>query len=132
MAAMMARLFLALAGVMALILFAIVWADLPRFGVLLGPVADTPLAAATLRADIGGFFLAWAAGALIAAWRSDPTIAALPIGLLAAAFCGRLVTYVATPDPAIIQPMAIEAALCVLLFFARRAIAGQRPARSPA
>lgn len=116
---LIARGFLALAGVMALMLLAILWFDLPRFGRLLGPVAATPLAAATLRADVGGFFAAWAIGALTAAWRDDRGAALLPMTLLAFAFAGRLLTYLQTGDPAIVQPMMVELLLCLSIAAAR-------------
>ncbi len=119
MGKLIARGFLALAGAMATILFTVVWFDLPRFTRLLGPVAPTPLAAATLRADTGGFFAAWAIGALLAAWRDDRRMAALPMLLLGFAFAGRLFTYAQTGDSAIIQPMTVEAVLCLAIAAAR-------------
>ncbi len=119
MGKLIARGFLALAGVMATLLFAIVWFDLPRFSRLLGPVAPTPLAEATLRADTGGFFAAWALGALWAAWRDDRRLALLPMTLLAFAFAGRLFTYLKTNDAAIVQPMVVELVLCLLIAAAR-------------
>ena len=121
-----ARGFLMLAGVMALVLFAVVWFDLPRFGRLLGPVATTPLAAATLRADTGGFFAAWAVGALLAGLRDDRQIALLPMFLLAMAFAGRLFTYAMTGDAAIVQPMRIEAVLCAAIAVARTRLGTRR------
>lgn len=116
---MVARGFLGMAGVLAIGLWALVWFDQPRFAAQLGPVATSPLAAATLRADIGGFFAAWAIGALIAAWRDDRQMALLPMLLLALAFAGRAYSYALTQDAAIIQPMAIEAVLVVLIGLAR-------------
>ncbi len=116
---MVPRGFLALAGVLAIGLWALVWFDQPRFAAQLGPVATSPLAAATLRADIGGFFATWAVGALLAAWRDDRQMATLPMLLLALAFAGRAYSYALTQDAAIIQPMAIEAVLVVLIGLAR-------------
>lgn len=114
-----ARAFLVLAGVMATALFLLVWFDLPRFGRVLGPVAPTPLAAATLRADVGGFFAAWAVGAVLAGVRDDRALALLPMVLLGVAFAGRLLTYATTGDAAIIQPMVVEAVLCLAIGVAR-------------
>ncbi|MBY0519142.1 MAG: hypothetical protein K2P79_01815 [Sphingomonas sp.] len=119
MGKLVARGFLMLAGAMALVLFCVVWFDLPRFTRLLGPEAPTPLAAATLRADTGGFFAAWAGGALLAALRDDRGIALLPMALLGVAFAGRALTYAMTGDAAIIQPMTIEAVLCLAIAGAR-------------
>lgn len=119
MTKLIARGFLMLAGGMALVLFAIAWFDLPRFGRLLGPIAPNPLAEATLRADAGGFFAAWAVGALWAAWRDDRQAAILPMLLLGFAFAGRLFTYAQTGDAAIIQPMVVEAVLCGAIALAR-------------
>lgn len=116
----LARGFLAFAGVLAIGLWGLVWFDQPRFAAELGPRADTALAAATLRADIGGFFAAWAMGALLAAWRDDKQMALLPLVLLLLAFLGRLFSYALTGDVAIIPPMAIEAILVVLIGIARR------------
>jgi hypothetical protein len=120
MGKLVARGFLAIVGVLAIGLWALVWFDQPRFAAQLGPSATSPLAAATLRADIGGFFAAWAIGALLAAWRDDKQLALLPMLMLALAFAGRLYSYALTSDPAIIEPMAIEAVLVVLISVARR------------
>lgn len=117
------RGFLALAGLLALLLWAMVWFDQARFSAQLGPVAPSPLAAATLRADVGGFFAAWAIGALLAAWRAERRYVLLPMLLLGLAFVGRLYSYAITGDAAIIQPMAIEAVLFVAMFLARRGLA---------
>ena len=114
MAKLVARGFLAMAGLLAIGLWALVWFDQPRFAAQLGPTATTPLAAATLRADIGGFFATWAIGSLLAAWRDDKQIALLPMLLLALAFAGRAYSYALTGDAAIIQPMAIEAVCCLI------------------
>ena len=120
MGKLVARGFLAIVGVLAIGLWALVWFDQPRFAAQLGPSATSPLAAATLRADIGGFFAVWAIGALLAAWRDDKQLALLPMLMLALAFAGRLYSYALTSDPAIIEPMAIEAVLVVLIGVARR------------
>lgn len=119
MGKIVARGFLALCGVLALGLFAMAWFDQDRLARVLGPVAPTPLAAATLRADLGGFFGAWAIGALLAAARDDRQIALLPMVLLGLAFAGRLYSYVLTGDVAIVQPMVIEAVLAALIGVAR-------------
>lgn len=116
---LVARGFLTLAGLLAIGLWALVWFDQPRFSAQLGPTAATPLAAATLRADVGGFFATWAIGALLAAWRDDRGIALLPMLLLALAFAGRIYSYVLTGDAAIVPPMVIEAVLVVLIGVAR-------------
>lgn len=121
-----ARAFLVLAGVMATALFLLVWFDLPRFGRVLGPVAPTPLAAATLRADVGGFFAAWAIGAVSAGVRDDRHIALLPMVLLGVAFAGRLFTFLLTRDAAIIQPMVVEAVLCLAIGVARTRLDSDR------
>lgn len=117
-----ARGFLTLAGVMAILLFGMVWFDLARFTALLGPVAPSPLAAATLRADTGGFFATWAIGALAAAWFNDRRYALLPMLLLGLAFAGRLYTFALTGDAAIVQPMLVEAVLCIAIGIARMAL----------
>ncbi|MBX9795390.1 hypothetical protein [Sphingomonas sp.] len=122
----LARGFLALVGLLALALFALTWFDLPRISARLGPVAPGPLAAATLRADMGGFFAAWAIGALGAAWRDDRTLALLPMLLLGLAFAGRLYTYALTPDAAIVPPMTVEAVLFVAIGLARTQLGRRR------
>ena len=123
---LVARLFLAVCGGLAAILFALVWFDLPRFGARLGPVATTPLAAATLRADIGGFFAAWSIAALLAAWRDDRRLVAAAMLLIGLALAGRLFTFALTRDPAIMPPMAAEALLFVAMAVARSALGRQR------
>ena len=110
-------------GLMGAALFALVWFDLPRFSTLLGPQAPTALAAATLRADTGGFFAAWTVGALMAALRNDRGWAILPMMMLGFAFAGRLFTYATTHDAAIVQPMTIEAVLFVIVGLARQTLA---------
>ncbi|MBX9813325.1 MAG: hypothetical protein A4S12_12410 [Proteobacteria bacterium SG_bin5] len=119
MARSAARVFLGLAGALAVVLWGLAWFDLPRLSAALGPVAPTPLAAATLRADLGGFFAAWGVGALGAAWRGDRTLALLPMLLLALAFAGRLYTFALTGDRAIVPPMMVEAALFMGIAIAR-------------
>lgn len=111
-----------MAGLLALALWALVWFDQPRFAAALGPSATSPLAAATLRADIGGFFAAWAVGALLAAWRADAKYVLLPMLLLGLAFAGRLYSYALTGDAAIVEPMLTEAVLFVAMLLARRAL----------
>ena len=111
MARLAARVFLGAAGLLAVGLWGLAWFDLPRLAARLGPVAPTPLAEATLRADIGGFFAAWAIGALAAAWRGEARLALLPLLLLGLAFCGRLYSFALTGDAAIVPPMLVEAAL---------------------
>lgn len=123
---LIARVFLGLAGMLATGLWAIAWFDLPRLGARLGPLAPTPLAEATLRADLGGFFAAWGIGALGAAWRADRTLALLPMLLLALAFAGRLYTLFLTGDRAIVPPMAVEAALFVGIALARAGLGRKR------
>jgi len=117
-----ARVFLTLAGLLALVLWAIVWFDQARFSAQLGPPAPTPLAAATLRADVGGFFAVWTIGALAAAWRDDRRYVLLPMLLLGLAFAGRLYTYALTADAAIVPPMAIEGVLFVAMAVSRTAL----------
>jgi len=117
-----ARLVLAALGLMGAALFAVTWFDLPRFTRLLGPEAPTALAAASLRADAGGFFAAWATGALLAAINRDRRWAVLPLLMLGFAFAGRLFTYVQTPDAAIVSPMVTEAVLFVIVWLARQGL----------
>jgi len=122
MARFAARVFLGLAGLLAVVLWGLTWFDLPRVSAALGPVAPAPLAAATLRADMGGFFAAWAIGAIGAAWRGDRRLALLPLLLLALAFAGRLFTLALTGDTAIVPPMLVEAALFAGIALARAAL----------
>lgn len=122
MANLVARCVLGVLGLLGAALFAIVWFDLARFSALLGPQAPTALAAATLRADTGGFFAAWAIGALLAAIRDDRRWAVLPLMLLGLAFAGRLFTFAMTQDSAIVPPMAAEAVLFVIVWLARGAL----------
>ncbi|WP_374144968.1 hypothetical protein [Sphingomonas sp. 28-63-12] len=119
---LLARGFLAFAGVLAIGLWALVWFDQTRFAAELGPLAPTPLAAATLRADVGGFFAAWAIGALLAAWRGEARFVLMPMLLLGLAFVGRLYSFALTGDAAIIAPMAIEAVLFGAMLLARHAL----------
>ena len=122
MIALIGRLVMGVIGLMGAALFTLAWFDLPRFAALLGPTAPTALAQATLRADAGGFFGVWAIGALLAALRNDRRYTTMPLLLLTLAAAGRGYTYWLTHDMAIIQPLAVEGALVVIIALARQAL----------
>jgi hypothetical protein len=87
----------------------------------LGLAGIGELGRASLRADVGGFFGGAGLMALIAAVRNDRRIVIAPAILIGLALAGRVFTLATEgAGPHVIQPMAIEAVLLILL------LAGQR------
>lgn len=123
MARTLARLLAGVIGVLALLLAARIWMSPAGPAAQLGLQGVGGLGAATLRADIGGFFAAGGLFALLGAIRSDGRLLLTPIALLGLALVGRLVTvFLDGYQPAMLQPMVVEAVLVVVLFWARRTL----------
>ncbi len=86
----------------------------------LAPVGSQGLA--TLRADFSGFFIGGSVFALLAAVRGRAAPLRVPLVLLALAFAGRCLSLVVDGvGPHALPPMAIEAAMLVVLGLAYRA-----------
>ncbi|MBX9858258.1 MAG: hypothetical protein K2Y20_01540 [Sphingomonas sp.] len=117
-----ARGFLVVAGVLALINFAAVWFALDRVTKVLGVAAPTALAESTLRGDLGALFGMFGVMAILAAVRDDRRLLLAPILLPALAVAGRLLTYVQSPTPAAVPLIAVEAAVLVGVLLARTRI----------
>lgn len=117
------RLVTGLAGALALLLFLRFWMDPAAIGAQLGLTGEGLLGAASLRADVGGFFGAAGAFALAAAIRNDRQLALTPLVLVSLALAGRL--YTMAHDgmaPAEVQPAVIEAVLAAVFAGAWRGL----------
>ena len=118
------RLLVAVAGVLALVLALRLWADPAAVGAKLGLAGLGALGAATLRADVAGFFAAAGLLAVAGALRDDRRLLTAPALMIALALAGRLLTLAqagVTPDQ--VPPTAVEAVLLVLLVAGRRTFA---------
>lgn len=117
-----ARGFLVVAGVLALINFAAVWFALERVTKVLGVAAPTALAESTLRGDLGALFGMFGVMAILAGVRDDRRLLLAPILLPALAVAGRLLTYVQSPTPTALPLIAVEAVVLVGVLLARTRI----------
>lgn len=120
MIAKLLRLLVALAGALGLLIAARMWMDPARVGAMMGLSGDGPLGAATLRADVGGFFAAAGALALAAAVRNDRRLLTAPVLMIALALSGRCVaTAAAGVDARAVPSIIIELALVILFALGR-------------
>ena len=112
-----------LAGVLGLLVAVQLLLHPGAVGLRLGLAPVSPVGAATLRADVAGFFAVTGGLSLAAAWRNDRSLILAPMLLIAAALFGRCFNLaVQGMRPELIQPMVIEATLLVLLAFGRRTL----------
>ena len=117
------RLLVALIGVLALVLALRLWADPARTAAKLGLAGRGTLGAATLRADVAGFFGAAGVLAVAGGLRDDRRLLTAPALMIALALAGRLFTLAqagVTPDQ--VPPTTLEAVLLVLLVAGRQAL----------
>lgn len=119
MGKIIARGFLAVVGVLALINAATAWFALDRISATLGTPAPTPLAASTLRGDLGALFAVFGVLAILAAVRDDRRLLIAPIMLPALAVSGRALSHVLAPAPAALPLMAVEAIVLIGVLIAR-------------
>lgn len=111
-------------GLLALAMALSFWIDPARPAAKLGLEAMGSLGLATIRADLGGFFGAAGALALLAAIRNRADLLLAPLVMIAIALSGRLITLlVSGPSPALIPPMVVEAVLLAILVLGRRVLA---------
>lgn len=104
------------AGLLALLMAVGFWIRPVALAGKLGlqPMGDLGLA--SLRADLGGFFGAAGALALLAALRNRRDLLTAPLMLIGVALTGRFVSLAITgPSPALIQPMVVEAVLLAIM-----------------
>ena len=122
------RLFIGVCGLLALLLALRIWTQPALAAAQLGVGALGPLGVATLRADFAGFFAAAGGFALAAAIWDDRRLLTAPLAMIGLALTGRCLTVLhdglAAP---MIMPMAVEAALVILLALGRRGL-GRRGA----
>jgi hypothetical protein len=112
-----------LLGAMALVVAIAFWLNPAGPAAKLGISAVGPLGFATLRADMGGFFAGAGLLSLVAAIRNSARLLTAPLLLVPLALAARIGTAALsgfTPDMA--QPIAIEAALVVVLALGRRTL----------
>lgn len=115
------RCLLGLAGLLGLLIAARLWLAPAEMAARLGVAPLGGLGEATLRADMGGFFAAVGGLAVAAAILDRARLLTAPVALVTVALLGRLVTIAASGYSAdMMQPMAIEAALVVLLAAGRK------------
>ena len=118
------RLLIGLVGLLALLVAIRLWIDPARVGAILGLASNGPAGAATLRADVAGFFAGAGLFSLAAALRTDRQSLVVPLALIGLALAGRLLNAVLLGLPAQQYPLvAIEAALVILFLAGRRAFA---------
>jgi hypothetical protein len=118
---MVLRVLVGIAGALGVLVAVRLWMDpaMPAAALGLGGIGE--LGRASLRADVGGFFGGAGLMALIAAARNDRRIAIAPAILIGLALAGRVFTVAREGvGPLVIQPMAIEAVLLILLLGAHR------------
>lgn len=125
MAKKIARGFLIMVGVLALINAGAAWFALDRLGGALGTPAPTPLAQSTLRGDLGALFAMFGILSIMAALRDDRRLLIAPMLLPALAFGGRTLSYAIAPAPAALPLMAVEAGALLGVLLARRQL-GQK------
>lgn len=103
-------------GAVLLLLGLAAWADPVRLGGSLGLAGIAPLGHATLRADLGAFFITAGALALAGTFRRDRALLLAPFLLMALALLGRCLALAFTPfDPAMVPPMLAEALMAAAL-----------------
>lgn len=124
------RILLGAAGVLALALGARFWVQPQVAAATLGVLGVNAVGVATIRADLGGFFAAAGVFTLAGAVLGRSRFLAPPLVLLVLALFGRLITLAHDGyDQTMVPPMAVEAALVVLLTMGVWTLRDQ-PARS--
>ena len=86
----------------------------------LGLAAASTLGAASLRADLFGFFATAGILAIAAAIRRAPTLLTAPLLLIGLALCGRFAALCVVPFSTPLLPPMLAEALMVLVFAAGR------------
>jgi hypothetical protein len=109
------RILLAVVGVLGLAMAARFWVQPQVAAASLGVMGFNPVGVATIRADMGGFFAIAGVFALAGAWLGRSRFLFAPLGLLALALIGRLITVAhdGFVQP-MVPPMAVEAVLVVI------------------
>ena len=116
----MVRVAVGATGALLALIGIVAWADPARVAAKLGVQAANGLGLATLRADLGAFFVVGGSFALLAALRRSPTTLNAPLLLIAFALAGRFLALALTPfDVSMVPPMVAEA-MIVAVFAAGR------------
>ena len=112
-----------LVGLLAVALAVRFWMEPAKIAAQLGLQGVGPLGAATLRADVGGFFGVAGLLALGAAIRNDGRQLSAPFLMVCLALAGRVLSaFVDGAPPLVIPPMVIEAVLAIIFFTGRRVL----------
>jgi hypothetical protein len=114
------RISVAVTGAVLFLIGLLAWLQPEKLAAKLGVAASNPLGAATLRADLGAFFVTAGVLALIAALRRAPRLLTAPLALISLALAGRLVALELEPlDSAMIPPMVAEAVMAIIFLAGR-------------
>ncbi len=102
------------------------WLDPAGGAASLGVMADSPFGLATLRADLGAFFLTIAGFAILAAVLNRAHLLTAPLVLIALALAGRAATGMTDGfDQDMIRPMIVEGVLTAIFLAGRFGLAKQ-------
>ena len=92
------------------------WIDPTAMGAKLGIGAIAVLGHATLRADLGAFFLTAGSLAIAAAIQRRAALLTAPLAMMALALMGRGLSLIALPfDVSLVPPMVAEALMVAIL-----------------
>lgn len=117
------RVLIGVAGLFGLAAAVMFWAGPERAAAGVGLALANATGAATIRADIGGFFAASGLFALLGAARGRADAALVTLVLMAFALFGRLVNVaIGGWNPILLPPMAIEIVVIALFAFAYRVL----------
>ena len=109
------RIAVAAIGALLLLIGLGAWIDPAGTAAKLGLAGTGSLGLASLRADLGAFFLGGGGLALVAAWRRAPALLTAPLLLIGLALAGRCLALLVTPfDPLMLPPMVAEAVMLVV------------------
>jgi hypothetical protein len=109
------RVAVALTGLLLLVIGVGAWLDPSNTGAKLGLAGVGGLGMATLRADLGAFFMGGGALAIAAAVSRAPLLLTAPTLLIGLALLGRCLALAVTPfEHAMLPPMAAEAVMLAI------------------
>lgn len=121
---MIVRVVVGLLGLAGVLIALRIWMAPADVGAQLGLAASNTVGLATLRADLAGFFGGAGAFALVGAVRNRGAFLLAPLGLVAIALTGRIITLATNGySEAMLPPMAIEAVLLLVLALGRAKLA---------
>ncbi len=117
---MIVRVAVAATGAVLTLIGVVAWVDPARVAGKLGVAAANGLGLATLRADLGAFFVVGGGLALLAALRRAPALLNAPLLLIGFALAGRFLALALAPFEFTMVPPMIAEAVMVGVFAAGR------------